>query len=148
MKKEIKIRVAVVIRVDDEILMVRHEKHDRTYWLLPGGGLEYSETIKECAAREVLEETGLQVEIGDLIYLSESIPPDEHRHVVNIVLEGKMIGGEISVGEDYVLAEAKFVPISELPNLKIYPPNTDALMAYLKTGCKPAQAILDSIWED
>ena len=50
------------------ILMVRHVEPDRTYWTLPGGGLEAGETPAEAAVREAWEETGLRVTAVRLLF--------------------------------------------------------------------------------
>lgn len=54
----------------DELLLVKHivSKEKREFWILPGGGLEKDEYSYEGAIREMKEETGLDVEIDDLIY--------------------------------------------------------------------------------
>ena len=57
-----------VIR-DHQILLIKQTEHasGRSYWLLPGGGIEADETEEGCVQREVLEETGLQVRVQDLL---------------------------------------------------------------------------------
>lgn len=45
---------------NEAILMVRHVETTRSYWTLPGGGVEAGETLAEAAVREVFEETGLR----------------------------------------------------------------------------------------
>ena len=52
----------------DMILMVRHVEPTRSYWTLPGGGLEAGETPAEAAVREVWEETGLRVKVVRLLW--------------------------------------------------------------------------------
>ena len=52
----------------DAILMVRHVEPTRSYWTLPGGGLEAGETPAEAAVREVCEETGLAVRAVRLLW--------------------------------------------------------------------------------
>ena len=42
----------MVLLQDDRILLVRHEKNDYSYWLVPGGGVEFGEEIEETARRE------------------------------------------------------------------------------------------------
>lgn len=88
-----RLRVGVVIIKDDQILLVRHRKADRSYWLLPGGGLDWGETLVACGAREVREETGYQVAVDRPLFLSEAIDPRGDRHVVNIVMLGQLVGG-------------------------------------------------------
>ena len=65
--RAIRIRVGVLICRDGEVLLVRHEKGGRSYWLVPGGGVDAGETMVAAGARELLEETGYTVEIGRLL---------------------------------------------------------------------------------
>ena len=53
----------------DEVLLIRHVQtaDGRSYWLLPGGGIEPPESPEECVAREMLEETGLTVQVERLL---------------------------------------------------------------------------------
>ena len=99
MAPSIKVRVAGVYTRGDEILLVRHEKDGRSYWLLPGGGLEFGETLAACLERELREEAGLETRSGRLLFLAESLPPDRHRHVLNVVLLGQVLGGEARLNE-------------------------------------------------
>jgi 8-oxo-dGTP diphosphatase len=51
------------------------EQDGREFWVLPGGGRE-DETEVECVAREVLEESGLEVSVGPVLYEVAAVPPD------------------------------------------------------------------------
>jgi 8-oxo-dGTP diphosphatase len=112
----------IVITADDQILLVRHRKGPRQYWVLPGGRLEYGETFQECAVRELQEETGLDVEVDKLAFLSEAIAPDRSRHIVNVYLTARVVGGVMKVGDEPVLAGVDYVPIVELERCTLYPP--------------------------
>lgn len=60
----------IVIR-DNQILMVRHVHDGRDYWTLPGGGIDPDESRASAAKREVLEETGIEVEPIRLLFVFE-----------------------------------------------------------------------------
>jgi 8-oxo-dGTP pyrophosphatase MutT (NUDIX family) len=67
MKRDIRYQGAIVR--DHHLLLIRHQDHDggRSYWLLPGGGREGTETEEACVAREMSEETGLAVTVERLL---------------------------------------------------------------------------------
>ncbi|HNT35681.1 MAG TPA: NUDIX domain-containing protein [bacterium] len=146
-EKSIKIRVAVIVQKENAVLMIRHQKAEKTYWLLPGGGLEFGETITGCAVRELMEETGLCVRPGNLLFVCESLPPDGHRHVLNLFLHAELLGGELALGDEEILAEARFVPMEEIPSLTIHPPIKSVLLDYLRSGKLPAEIMLGSMWD-
>ncbi len=67
MQRDIRYQGAIVR--DHHILLIRHQDHNggRTYWLLPGGGREGVETEEACVAREMSEETCLNVTVERLV---------------------------------------------------------------------------------
>jgi 8-oxo-dGTP diphosphatase len=54
---------------DHHLLLIQHQEHKsgRTYWILPGGGLDVGETEEQCIRREMKEETNLDVNVHALI---------------------------------------------------------------------------------
>ena len=70
--------VGAVIVCDGEVLLVRRAHPPlEGEWSIPGGGLELGEKLREGVAREVLEETGLDVQVGPLIDVVDSIFLDQ-----------------------------------------------------------------------
>ncbi len=76
-----------VIVIDDEnrILMVKQKHQERTLWTVPGGQIEEGEDSRCAGIREVLEETGLHIEIKGLIWHVEEVG-DRGQRFVNFFL--------------------------------------------------------------
>lgn len=127
----IRIRVAVLVVRGGDILLVRHEKNGNSYWLLPGGGLEYGECMLDAVKREVKEETGLDVDVGEVVLIWESLPPDGSRHGVNICFRSSVTGGELRTQTDDRLREAAWVPLATLHTISMHPPLVDPITAIL-----------------
>ena len=130
-------RVSVIIVNDkEEILLVQHQKSGRYYWVLPGGRIEYGEDFATCAVRELKEETNLDIKFGSVVFLSEAIAPDRSRHIINIYATGEVLGGELKVGDEPMLADVGYKPIMELSKITLYPPVADEIIQAYKEGFK------------
>ena len=141
-------RVSVVVIKEDNkaILLVRHRKGNRQYWVLPGGRLEYGETFFECAVREMSEETGLAVQVERFLFLSEAIAPDRSRHIVNIYVKAKVIGGTLKVGNEPVLAGVDYIPFTELERITLFPPISKVILEALPEGFSGGVKYLGNLW--
>jgi 8-oxo-dGTP diphosphatase len=70
--------VGAIVINDKKILLVkRGVEPNKGRWAIPGGMLKLGETMRECAAREILEETGITVAVGECIYVFDQIERDE-----------------------------------------------------------------------
>ncbi len=93
-KKPIRVRACLVVIQNSKILLVPHFDTDAgpIQYNLPGGGVEFGETLRESALREFEEETGYQATCGDLLDLYEHHRADWHS--ITIAFWGTIIGGE------------------------------------------------------
>lgn len=65
---------------NNSVLMVQHVEPTRSYWTLPGGGLEPGESPADAVVREMLEETGIQVRVVRLI-IEHTLEDFEPEHI-------------------------------------------------------------------
>ncbi len=117
----------VLVRRDDEVLLVRNAQWPAGRYSLAAGFLGLGESLEECAAREVKEETG--IDITDITYVGSQSWPFPSQIMVGFVAQ--YAGGELSV--DYTeLEDARWFPISQLPTL---PPIRSIARRIIDTFC-------------
>ena len=97
--------VGAVVLIDGKVVLVRRDHEPlKGEWNLPGGGVELGETLEAACAREVLEETGLVVEVGAMIEVFDRVMYDEARtvqyHFVLVDYLCRPIGGAMRCGSD------------------------------------------------
>lgn len=105
----------VIIR-EGKILLIRRVNNPfKNKWALPGGYVEYGEKVEDAAIREVLEETGLKVEIDKLFGVYSDPDRDPRGHTVTIVFIMNILNGILKSGDD--ASDARFFELEKLPEL-------------------------------
>jgi len=109
--------VGAVLVDDDALLLIRRANDPgRGRWSLPGGRVEWGETLAHTVVREVLEETGVECVVGELIGWVERIT-DEHHYLIFDFAAYPMSSGDPVAGDDAL--EARWVPLVEVDQLQL-----------------------------
>jgi 8-oxo-dGTP diphosphatase len=120
------IGLSALVISDEEILMIRRGLPPYVgAWSLPGGKLNWGETVHDALSREVLEETGLSVRLGSLAGVVESIDPDGSFHYVILDYFAEVLGGDLRAGDD--ATEVQWVSLNRVAELE----TTPGLISYL-----------------
>src|SRR4051794_41441983 len=94
---EPRIRVSAILRWKGRMLLCRHEKPGKEYWLLPGGGVNSGESLVDALHRELAEEIGIDegLPVEGPVAIVDSISPTQAfaaKHVVHIIFAGDLGG--------------------------------------------------------
>lgn len=106
---------AIAVKNSQIILIRRKNPPFQGHYALPGGFVEYGETVKNAVVREFREETGLEAEIEHLLGVYSEPDRDPRGHTVSVVFELKITGGKMQAGDD--AAEIALFSFEDLPEL-------------------------------
>ncbi len=129
MTAEPRLRVSAVLRWSERILLCRHVKGEREYWLLPGGGVNAGESLLQALRRELAEELGIDEEIpleGPVAVVDSIAPPGSPttRHVVHLIFAGDLSGRSLErlTSQDAAVRGHRLFAPTELEEVVLHPP--------------------------
>ncbi len=115
----LRVRVCGICTQGEAVLLVRLRGVGRGeyFWTPPGGGLHFGETMSAALQREFLEETGLSIAIGPLLFTGEYVAPPFH--AVEFFFAVEVVGGQLIIGQDPEVAvqqidQVAFVPFAQI----------------------------------
>jgi 8-oxo-dGTP diphosphatase len=107
--------VAVVLRDGEgRVLLGRRSGSHGGEWCIPCGYVEWDEEVHQAAIREFHEETGLTVELGEVLAVHSNFH-DRQNQTVGIWFAGTVMGGSLRAGDD--LDRVQYFELSDLPDL-------------------------------
>ena len=110
---------AIMIDQDGRIFLARRgpkAKNEQGLWEFPGGSVEFGETLAEALQREMYEEYGIEVSVGELVDVVDHILPQEHQHWVSPTFLCQIISGEPYIREPEKCAEIGWFGVDQMPN--------------------------------
>ena len=132
--------VAVVVLQDGKILMGRRSRGGyEGYWCIPCGYVEWDEDIRDAARREFLEETGLEVELGEVLAVHSNFH-NPQQLTVGIWFNGKVVGGTLQAADD--LDAVDYFPVVAPPEPLAFP--TDRLVLLQLQDISQPSIVLDA----
>jgi 8-oxo-dGTP diphosphatase len=129
MGAEPRIRVSALLRWQGRILLIRHEKPGKEYWLLPGGGVNSGESLVDGLRRELAEELGIEdrLPLEGPVAIVDSIAPQRSfaaKHVVHIIFAGDLGGRSLEAvtSVDAAVRGHRLFGLGELEEIVLHPP--------------------------
>jgi 8-oxo-dGTP diphosphatase len=117
-----KVRPSIAITENNQILLMRYRYGDTDVYNLPGGNVDKGETLTETVIRELMEELGIEVEVGKMILSGDVIMPEGKEDVLHCVFEGKILSGKPVLNPKETSAlELVWMPLEDLSELEMYP---------------------------
>lgn len=118
---------AIIVQ-DDRILLVKRAHPPRVgWWCLPAGYMEWQESPRQCAVRELLEETALHVKLNELFDVYSGTD-DPRSNAVLVLYLAEVVSGQPKAGDDAL--EVRFFGFDELPDQIAFEAHRQALADY------------------
>jgi ADP-ribose pyrophosphatase YjhB (NUDIX family) len=117
---KVRVRVGGILIKDNAILLVNHRglNASNQFWSPPGGGIQFGESAVESLQREFREETGLEIEVLDFLFVNEYM--SRHLQAIELFFEVKAAGsGTLHTGTDpelkqQIISEVKYLTTEQL----------------------------------
>jgi len=90
-------------------------RNERGLWEFPGGSVEFGEKLADALKREIKEEFGVLIEVGELLDISDHILPEEGQHWVSPTFLCRIISGAPSIQEPGKCSQIGWFNLDHLP---------------------------------
>ncbi len=114
------------------LVVLRGRGANAGLWAIPGGKVDYGESMQEAAVREVREETGIDVELDEVVWVGDAIGPGDPPawHYTLVDFKARVIGGTLAAADD--AEEVAWVPLDEVLELAVTPTMPDLVANLLR----------------
>ncbi|NIY73912.1 NUDIX domain-containing protein [Marivivens donghaensis] len=130
MKRPIRLATRAIIMNEDKLLIVNAWRGRTHLWCAPGGGAEPHQSLPANLSREVFEETGITVKVGEPCLVNEFHDPEGDFHQVDIYFRCEIVSGDLH-GEwtdpEGVVSHRRWVTRAELSKIRLKPDSLAAV---------------------
>ena len=132
-----RVGVGVIVTKDDRVLLIKRKGvHGQGTWSTSGGHLEHGESPEGCAARETMEETGIDITNVHALGYTNDLFEESDLHYITLWMVGEHKSGEATVAAPYeasavgwyawtALPDPLFLPLRNLIRGNSYPPDIE-----------------------
>lgn len=138
-----RLTVDALIEENGKVLLIQRkgEPFDKK-WALPGGFVEYGETVEQAAIREVKEEVGIDVELKELLGVYSEPDRDPRGHVISIVFIGKKKSGKEKKGKE--IRDLMWASLDKTDRIKFAFDHARIIEKYKRTKMKARKHEIES----
>ena len=127
-----RIRAAAIIIKEEKLLLVKHVHPESkfTWWVPPGGGVEQKDdSVTDCVKRETFEETGYEIEVGELLFVREFLDSENQTLNLELFFSATIVGGELTLANIHgtspdadFIKQVKWISPEEISDITVFPP--------------------------
>ncbi len=110
---------AILVDPDGKVFLSRrgqNSKNEKGLWEFPGGAVEFGEKMADALQREMAEEYGIEIEVGDLLDIIDHILPAEGQHWVSPTFICRIKSGEPKILEPEKCSQIGWFDVGEIPD--------------------------------
>lgn len=144
----VELRCSAIVFRGDAVLLLGRRRDGMQDWVLPGGHPRPREGTQTCAYREVLEETGLDVEVGRVAFVLETTDPAGDRRLIEIVFLATERNAYAEPKEREPGLRPQFVAVDDTPLLDLRPPIAGYLRGLHRTRLRATAPYLGNLWRE
>ncbi len=132
-KQRPKVGMGILIRKNNKVLFLKRVgAHGQGTWCPPGGHLEFGESFEQCARRETLEESGVEIKNIKFVTVTNDIHESEGKHYITLIMVSDWSFGEPKIMEPDKCVEIGWFDWNNLPQPLFLP-----IQNLLKQGYNP-----------
>lgn len=139
---------ALIFNEEGKILLALRgskAKNEGGKWEIPGGGVEYGETLAQAIKREIMEEMGIEIEVVQMLHVADHILEDEGQHWVSPTFICQIVSGTPTVKEPEKCDRVDWFSIEEADQLPLSKVTLQDISILKKMGKEKVKRIIQGV---